>query len=556
MLKQLHIKNVILIDNAEVNFFDGFHVITGETGAGKSIIFDSLYFVTGGKVSNKIIKHGNDFANVSAIFDSKPLINEILQENNINIDDEVILRRIIDKNGKTKAYINDISVSVSYLKQIGSLLIEINGQNQEKDLFNKASYRILLDEYSENNILLKTTSQSYQEFSNIKQQIADIFTMVENSKREKDYLEYVVRELEQINPKSGEEDELLTQKIHWQSKEKIQNTITSSLDLLINKNDIVSNINNAHKILARGNVPNIDFTKELDLLDQAAILTDEAIANLERLLHKHIDSSYNIEDVEERLFTLREAARKHHCSVEELVIKLDEYQQKLGIIFNADDKLQKLQKDLAIKRKEFISHAENLSRSRKSFAQKLAIDVKSHLADVKLEKVDFKVNLENKEEQYWNKDGLDDITFTVSTNIGSPHGLLSEIASGGEMSRIMLALKLALSKKRSATTILFDEIDTGISGAAADAVGRKLLELGNNTQVICITHQPQVAARCNHHIQVTKNSAQNNTNVTINLLSNDNRITEVAKLIAGEVITDAAIEAAKNLIYSDKVANE
>jgi DNA repair protein RecN (Recombination protein N) len=553
MLQSLNIKNLILIDSAEIEFGKKFNVISGETGAGKSILLDCLSLCLGGKNNNVEVKKGAEKGSVTAQFDItyNQQIKEILKELEIEIADELVVRRNISANGKSSTYINDEAVSVSFLKKISNLIVEIYGQHDYSKLMNNIFHVEILDEYGgfESDIL--QVKNSFMALKAAKQKLAEIRQKADEAAREQEFIKFVVSELEKLSPQEGEENTLAEKRILMQQSSKILDAIDSAYSQ-ISDNDVLQNIYASQKIISKTSATinseelKIQLQEIHNTLEKSAIELEEALRQLDSINKKDFDSD-NLEQLEDRLFLLREVARKYRKQPDELAQYLKEMQEKLNLIDSFDEILNNLQIEYKKLESEFLEFAKKLSEKRKKVATKLEKEINSKLPDLKMEGAKFKVDISEKLQENWNEEGIDKVIFTASTNPGLPFSEIGKTASGGELSRLMLSIKVALTKVRSTACVIFDEIDTGIGGATAEAVGKSLAELGENVQVICITHQPQVASKAKDHFIVQKETGKNFTKVLVRKLSDKESNEEIARMLSGENITKEARAAAVKL---------
>jgi DNA repair protein RecN (Recombination protein N) len=558
VLKFLNIQNIVLIDRAEINFSKGLCVLTGETGSGKSILLDALGLAIGFRSNLRLIGDDENKSTVNAEFDiSKNLIcQKILEENDL-IDSqnpcELRIRRVIDKNSSSKAYINDNLVGINILAKIGESLVEIHGQHDQRGLLNSSAHIEILDDFAQNQDLLKSLKKNYDELREVEKKIAEIKSKKEQAQREKDYLEYVVRELEDASIKDNEEEELVVKKDQLIGKEKILNFLNDfKLHLLEANSQLIS----SQKILIRNqNIINNFLAEEKENfeklsveIDQQNSVLDASKSNVERLIREVSNSEDNLSEIEERLFYIRGLARKFNVRVDELMAIILDAQEKLKLLNNEEEFASSLtnQREKALKSYQKI--ADELDNKRQKSALILAKKVEEELKFLKMENVKFLVEVgKNSQEHLITPNGHNKVRFAASLNKNNFDDI-AKIASGGELSRFMLALKVALMDVKSVPTMIFDEIDTGIGGSTADAVGRRLKILANNLQILVVTHQPQIAAKANTHFKISKNNTDKKIKTTIEVLNEKNREAEIARMLSGETISNEALAAASKLI--------
>ncbi len=573
MLKKLTINNIVIIDKAEISFSPGLSVLTGETGSGKSILLDALGLTIGLRSSQRLIGNNNSKAEVIAEFYIKNNDNcqKILEENYlVNSDnaDEIIIRRIVSDNSSSKVFVNDIPIGVNLLAKIGETLVEIHGQHDQHSLLNSKSHLTILDEFSDNSELLTKVKHSYQELKEIDEKIEQINRQKEQANREQDYLSHVIEELENANVEENEEQKLVEAKDQFNQQEKIINFLN---DL---KNNLAESFNfqiSAQKILLRNHnlIENYlkdqrdFFEKFTDDFDKQINFTDSSLSSINSLLKLINNQDYNRGEIEERLFLIRNLARKFNVKSDDLSTFINDAKSKLLLITNSKQIFQ----DLEQQRKNALNHyqkiAKELSKKRQENSKILAKKVEDELAFLKMNDTKFRIDFINNSQgniadniaddfsnSSYSINGFDRIKFVASTN-NNNFDDITKIASGGELSRFMLALKVSLMNVKSTPTMIFDEIDTGISGSTADAVGNRLKTLAKNLQILVVTHQAQISSKANTHFKISKKtiSSDNNKKVStlIEKLSNEQSEQEIARMLSGETISDEAILVAKNL---------
>ena len=548
MLNALYISNVVLIEKLNLQFGNGLNIMTGETGAGKSILLDALSLALGARSDVGLIRSGCDVASITAEFD---IINDktkqILDENGIDFDGQLILRRTLNTDGKSRAWINDVPVSVKILKQIGDEMIEIHGQFENHSLLDTSTHLTALDEYAKLNIpgfnnVLDETRRAYTDLYNSQKRLKQLTELLEKSESERDFLEHNIAELRALNPQIGEEDDLSTKRATMMDAEKNAAVLNDALELLKNGgNNLDEQICSVAHILERIKTTPNPYSEQIDKLYDAAA----AVADVCEQIKPENTNIDDIDSVEERLFAIRAAARKHRVSADELPQKLTEMEQQLNAIDNSDAELKLCTTQLAQYTQIFNKTAEQLSNLRKTAAENLRKQILTELPDLKLGSADFMVQIEKCEPT---KNGIDNVLFMIKTNPGTPFAPLNKIASGGELSRLMLALRVVLNNPNNHKAIVFDELDTGISGATASAVGQRLDRLSKSEQLLVITHSAQVAGFADKHFKISKQSENNKTMTTVVEITDDDKINEIARIISGATITPESIATAKILI--------
>lgn len=548
MLTSLYISNIVLIEKLNLQFGTGLNIMTGETGAGKSILLDALSLALGARSDTSLIRNGADTASVSAEFDFvNDKVRETLDENGIDYSDGLILRRTLSQDGKSKAWINDVPVSIKTLKQISDEVVEIHGQFENHSLLDAATHLTALDEYAplynnEFKTVLQETKNTYKDLHNAEIRLKELTELLEKSESERDFLEHNVSELRNLNPQIGEEDELASKRAMMMDAEKNAGILNDALEALKpNGNSLEEQICSVAHILERIKTDPNPYTEIIDKLYDTA----STVAEISEQIHPENTNIEDIDSVEERLFAIRAAARKHRCSADELQQKLIDMETQLNAIDNSDAELQKCKNEVNKYSKVFKETATKLSDLRKEAAKNLRKQILVELPDLKLGSADFMVNIQGKEPS---ANGIDDVVFMIKTNPGTPFAPLHKIASGGELSRFMLALRVALNNPNNKKTIVFDELDTGISGATAAAVGERLNKLATNEQLLVITHSAQVAGFADKHFKISKHSEQNTTTTSVNEITGNDRLNEIARIISGAEITPESIATAKTLI--------
>ena len=552
MLCSLSIRNVVLIDKLDLEFGSGLSVLTGETGAGKSILLDSLGLVLGNRAETSLIRKGEDKLSVTAVFslpEKGHQLYELAEEFDLDLEDELVIKRSLDSNGKGKIFVNDQQVSLKVLKEIGRWLVEVHGQFDNQGLLNPALHRGILDGYGQYEEAKAQTAEKYALYKQAIKLREETEKTLTAAKQEEDNLRCWVDELEKLKPVEGEEEELSSRRTEMMNAEKLLENLNAAYASLTQTNDVLSAVRHAQAAVERANrLVDGKFDILVESLEQTLINADESLRQIEEASASVSLSQNEIDAIEQRLFALRAAARKHQVAISDLPTVLEDMRQKLSSIELGEDGLNELLKKEQEARLEYIRAAEVLSEKRRRAAADLDWKVMAELPPLKMEKARFVTQIEKLPETAWNEHGIDAVTFTVSTNPNSPQGPLNKIASGGELARFMLALKVNLAACGGCQTMIFDEVDAGVGGATAQAVGERLARLGHDVQVLLVTHSPQVAACGLHHFKVEKKTVENITTTYVRELSNAERHEEIARMLAGEHITDEARAAAKVLL--------
>ncbi|MGH1375565.1 MAG: DNA repair protein RecN [Alphaproteobacteria bacterium] len=546
MLSSLSIKNVVLIDQLIIEFKHGLCVLTGETGAGKSVLLDALGLALGVRAESGLVRKGADQASVTACFQISENHGayDVLEQADITIDDDMLmLRRVVYTSGKSRAFINDQPVSVGLLKKIGDTLVEIHGQFETQGLLNPATHRSMLDEYAKIDDSLKILWDAWQ---NELQELERLKNASLRAKQEEEFLRQSLEDLQNIDPQQGEELELSTMREKLKHRESVLGSLNIVSGYLNTEDDPVQRAwAELDKVIDKiGD----EAQEPLAALSRASSEIADAAASVHTLLVQLQDNEYNLEEIDDRLYALRIQARKHNCVCDDLPQFCIELETQLSLIDNAGEALtaQKQKSDKA--RESYIKKANGVSKKRHAIAKKLNALVERELAPLKLDKARFVTKIEPLDEIDWGAAGIDRVRFLVSTNPGREPGPIHKIASGGEMSRFMLALKVIIAQEGSTHSFIFDEVDTGIGGATADAVGERLSRLAGSKQVLVVTHAPQVAARANNHWIVKKSGEDDVKTDIIPLHSRDEKCEEIARMLAGADITAEARAAAHKLL--------
>ena len=547
MLVGLDIRDILIIDHAEIIFTSGLNVLTGETGAGKSILLDSLGFVLGWRGKTEIVRPGADFGEVSVWFevDVDHPVKKILDENNIPWEEELLIRRVISADGRKTAWINGRRVPRELLIQLSPLLIEIHGQHDDKGLLDQRSHIHLLDMFAANNSQRELVKEAWKKLKKAEKELHDEQKKFSAFEAEESFLRYSLDELIRVNPKEGEEQELDAKRRMMQSAEKIKDDILKAQNA-VGVNGAESLILDAMRwIETASGKSDGPFDDALASLSRASTELGEASGIIDGLVGTLDFDAHELEMLEERLFEIRGLARKHKIPSDQLYKFKAELEDKVAEFSFGAETLSSLEDKIRVCDNEYNVAASKLNKSRLTAGAKLDKLVREELPFLKMENAIFETNIIPAQRS---ANGSDDVSFVVSTNKGTAKGRIGKIASGGELSRFLLALKVCLTKDYTSVAMIFDEIDRGIGGATADAVGRRLVRLSKNAQVLIVTHSPQVAALGDAHFQVVKSITSTETLTKVNPLDGDARIEEIARMISGDKITNAAINAAATLV--------
>jgi len=552
MLTRLSIRDIVLIDRLDLDVTSGLSVLTGETGAGKSILLDAFALALGARGDVALVRTGTDKGQVTAAFDppSDHPVRSLLVENDIAAEDEVILRRVQFADGRTRAFVNDQPVSVQTLKALGAALVEIHGQHDERALVDAATHRTLLDAFGGLEGEADAVARTWNELREWETALATHRAEVERAQREAEWLRHAVTELSALGPQRAEETALAERRAAMMQAEKVAGDLREAHDAVAGEHSPVPALAAAARRLERrgAQVPTL-VEPALKALDAALSSIEEARAHLAAALRVADHDPNELERIEERLFALRAASRKYNVPVDELAALAQRYSENLGLIDAGERQLAALAAAAREAGERYRAAATALCVGRKGAAEKLDRAVNAELKPLKLERARFTTEIVSDPDQ-GGPHGIDRVEFWVETNPGTRPGPLMKIASGGELARFLLALKVVLADRGSAPTLIFDEIDTGVGGAVADAIGVRLARLARRAQVMAVTHAPQVAARADRHLLISKDTLDKGKRVATRVVevAADKRREEIARMLAGAEITAEARAAAERLI--------
>lgn len=556
MLQSLSIRHIVLIDRLELSFDQGFGVLTGETGAGKSILLDALGLALGERAQTNLIRSGEEHASVTACFQLSPShpVAQILRDQEISLEEDLLLlRRTLALDGRSKAFINDHPVSMNLLKAVGSLLVEIHGQFDH--ILNPATHREALDRFGEHEEPLKKTAQAYKTWQEAVKALHDRRAALETREQRLDFLNHAVGELEVLNPQEGEEEKLLPLRSMAQNKTRILEGVQAAFLALSSEKGAENSLAQAHKALSKLSEFHQPMLEDLTTtLERLHIETQEVLLSLQQFLRDQQTECFSLEEIENRLYDLRASARKHGVSIEALPALLRNFREEKEDLEGNNTRLGEREKIVEAARASYLKEAHNLTEARQRVAKDLSKAVEGELPPLKLEKARIQVSVEPSGEVHWSASGIDQVEFLIQTNPGMPFGALAKMASGGERSRLTLALKVIMARENLSSLLVFDEIDAGVGGAVASAIGERLGRLAKDLQVLAITHAPQVAAYADFHFKVEKEVQDGKTLARVHRLTTEARQEEIARMLAGEHITPEARAAASTLLNAKKAA--
>jgi DNA repair protein RecN (Recombination protein N) len=550
MLNLLKIRNIALIDSLEIEFGPGLNLLTGETGSGKSIIVDSLGALAGDRVTSDLIKDGAGSAQIEGLFTVGRETQALLEQAGIEVDGEVIVRREISLAGKNRIFVNDQLVTAAFLKLLGEHLVDIHGQGEQTSLFDPETHLELLDEYAKNSKQRETVAAVFSEWSEAVGALAELQRGESEKLQLLDILRFQVDEIRKADLKAGEETELEDEKRRLNNVEKLSSLSADALNLLYDADEAtVSTLEKAVRKIDELAEYDSRFASYKESLNAAqAVLNDLSFDVRDFATHLEF-SPERLAEIEDRLAEITRVARKYGGTVESALAHLADSESKLDAIENAEFHQEEAKKLVEKTQQVYVEAATALNAARVKAASKFGKEVESALSAVALNKAKFEVRVEPVTDgSRFTAKGFDLVEFFFSANVGEAVKPLARVASGGEASRLMLILKTTAKEKQAGKAVVFDEIDAGIGGRVAEAVGAKLKELANGQQVLCVTHQAQVASKADLHFVVEKSMTKNRTSIAVRSLNDVERVEEIARMLAGEKITDAARENAREMI--------
>ena len=557
MLTGLAIRDVVLIERLDLHFGPGLTVLTGETGAGKSILLDSLGLALGARADAGLVRSGADQASVTASFfpPAGHPVMALLDEQGIAQEDEIVVRRVVNRDGRSRASINDQPVGVALLKRAGALLVEVQGQGDQAGLADPANHLSLLDSFAQLGAERAQVRAAWERFQTAAKALEAAKAAIDAAAREEDWLRHSVDELRTLAPQEGEEDRLAAERQRLQQGERRAEAIASALSEIAPRDrrspGPAAALRAASRALQRLSAPgqeDVNAAPALAALERAEEALAEAETLLSRLVTEMDADPRLLEQAEERLFALRAAGRKYAVPVSDLARLLGDLQGRLAALDTGTAEIAALDTAATEARTAYAAAASCLTEARRAACKSLSAAVMAELPPLRLDRARFIVELLPLEPARWGANGADRVRFLIATNPGQDPGPLDKIASGGELSRLMLALKVALAGGGTVPTLVFDEVDSGVGGATAAAVGERLARVADGVQVLVVTHSPQVAARGDSHLQVMKGAARGRAETRVVPLDLGARREEIARMLAGETVTEAARAAADSLL--------
>lgn len=559
MLIALTIRDVVLIERLDLSFGVGLTVLTGETGAGKSILLDSLGLALGARSESGLVRNGAEQASVAAVF-SPPAdhpVFALLAEQGMVAEDEVVLRRVVQKDGRSRAFVNDQPISAGLLRRAGAMLVEVQGQHEQMGLADPAVQSGLLDAFAVPAGLRQAVATAWRVWRDTQRELLAAREAIAAAERDRDFLEHAVTELAALAPQPGEEEQLAIERQRLQQGERRAEAIAAAAAELAPRDrrnsGPAATLRAAARALQRLLPPgdaaaDNPVTPALAALERAEEALAEAETMLTRLAEEADADPRRLEQTEERLFALRAAARKHAVQVAELPQFLANLRHRQSALETGVARVDGLEAQASAARASYVRAAEALSEQRRAAASKLERAIGRELPPLRLDRARFFVEVSVLEEAAWGPQGADGVRFLIATNPGQTPGPLAKVASGGELSRLMLALKVVLAGGSTVPTLVFDEVDSGIGGATAAAVGERLARVAEQVQVLLVTHSPQVAARGTAHLRVSKQTGKGHAETRVEMLRDGERQEEIARMLAGETVTEQARAAAASLM--------
>lgn len=547
MLRQLAVQNIVLVERLELEFEPGLGVLTGETGAGKSILLDALGLALGVRAETGLVRADQESASVTAeiVLPVAHPARALLDEQGIEIGpgEPLIIRRTLKSDGGSRAFAGGSAVPAGVLRDIGAVAVEIHGQHDDRGLLNPKGHRALLDAFGR--LDTRAVNAAWTDVTRVEAELLDARSAVAAAERDRDWLEHASSEIEALAPEEGEETLLAEERAAMQAGVKAGESLTGLDELLGGSDGAIAQLRAAARRIERGAADHPLLAEALASLDRALIEATEGEDRIARAAEALAFDPNRLEQVEARLFEIRALARKHRVEPDALAALGARMREQLAAIEAGGEHLAELDRQLSAAREAYGAAARRLSDERRAAAAKLDAAVAAELAPLKLDAARFRTNISGAEP---GSSGTDRVEFEVSTNPGAPFGPLTKIASGGELSRFILALKVALAEAGSAATMIFDEIDRGVGGAVASAIGERLARLAERSQVLVVTHSPQVAARASHHYRIEKAHGADGTRTSVRKLTDPERREEIARMLSGASITDEARAQASRLL--------
>ena len=551
MLTHIFIRNFAIIDELDLDLENGMTTLTGETGAGKSILLDAIGLILGDRADSDNVKHGADKSEISASFDISQLdeLKNWLTENDLENDNECIIRRIVSADGRSKAYINGTSATLQQIRTAGEMLIDIHGQHEHQSLMRRDIQRRLLDDFSEQNDLLGNVRTAYSVWFETENKLKELQSKASSRNERIALLKFQVEELEQLDPQDNEYDELVNEHNQLANIDNHISTCAGASDVLYdNEDSIYSLISQQINSITALNSEDKNLSGIIELLNDAQAQISEAASLSKNYLDKLEHNPERLNEIDQRLNNIHNQARKHHIEPEQLFETFNRLSEELNQLTSADESLATLTADKDKFKQNYLKLAKTLSSKRIKSASLLSQKITAAMQTLNMTGGVFEIKVSQDEPLKCAADGFDSIDFLVSANPGQPAKLLAKVASGGELARISLAIQMITASQGHIPTLIFDEVDSGVGGATAEIVGKHLRAIGNECQVLCVTHLPQVAAQAHHHFQVNKSTTNSSTQTSIAVLDSTQKVNEIARMLGGVDITQQTLNHAQEMI--------
>lgn len=554
MLHHLHIQNFTIISELELELKSGMTVLTGETGAGKSILLDALLLALGERAEVSVIRPDADRCVITAMFaiQTLPAAQEWLAEHDLASDDECLLRRVLTRDGRSKAFINNQTVPLQALRELGQLLVNIHGQHEHQTLLKPDKQRLLLDAYAAHDSLCVEVRDLYWQWRQTQEKLSELQTQHQQRAARQELLTYQAQELDKLSLQTNELAELDREQRQLANAGHLLESCQNALSLLVEneESNVLVLLNTIHHQLSAIQTIDNQLTAPTELVNNAIIQVQEAVNELQHYLNKTELNPERLHFVEQRLTAIYDMARKHKIPPEKLVEYHQQMRDELAQLEGSDAQIQVLQQQLITLKEAYQTTAKKLTKNREKTVKQLVPAIEKTIRELGMPQGQLMIKLEKLPEEQLSPHGLEKVEFLVSTNPGQSLQSLAKIVSGGELSRISLAIQVLTAQKEGTPTLIFDEVDTGIGGGTAEIVGRLLRTLGNNAQVLCVTHLPQVAALAHHHFQVSKKIDKKTTETAIQILDTDLKIHEIARMLGGVKITEQTLAHAKEMLVN------
>ena len=554
MLLEIMIKNFAIIEEISLNFENGMTVLTGETGAGKSIIIDAMNLMLGARASSEVVRHSASKAEIQGFFsiEQNPALVSILEDNGIPVEDELIIRREIFQNGRSVSRINGQMVNLTTLKAVGHFLVDIHGKHDQEELMKPALHITMLDAFGDKKFF--QTKKEYQEYFDRYRELRK--AVLEKQKNEQEHkariemLAFQIAEIEAVSLKSGEDLALMQERDKLLNHKQIADTLTNAYVMLDNEDfSSLSNVRSAMNDLQSLEEYDSDYKELSGNLSEAYYVLEDVTKQLGDFLDNLDFDAGRLQEIEHRLDTINAITRKYGGTVDDVLDYLENSSKEYNLLTGNSSSSDAMEQELKQLEKDLLASAETLQTARHQIATALEAEIKSELCDLYMDKADFKVTFTKGK---FNRDGNEQVEFYISTNPGEGFKPLVKVASGGELSRLMLAIKSAFARKEDKTSIVFDEVDTGVSGRVAQAIAQKIHKIGSHGQVLAISHLPQVIAIADYQFFISKESDNETTVSRVRLLTPEERVQEIAKMLAGDNVTEAALSQARALLKVDE----